>query len=104
MKKLLWAIFGNDDDPYPPIWFMPNKPQWLRTVMWYIRNPLHNFFWHVIGFKDKPLDYTQIWNTKQKWNLVLPFFSYRGKRWEFYIGWRPDSKAFGIAFRRHYGN
>ena len=76
------------------------KPQWLRTVMWYIRNPLHNFFWHVIGFKDKPLDYTQIWNTKQKWNLVLPFFSYRGKRWEFYIGWRPDSKAFGIALRK----
>jgi len=58
MKKLLWAIFGNDDDPYPPIWFMTNEPQWIRTIMWYVRNPLHNFFWYVIGFKNRNLDYT----------------------------------------------
>jgi len=55
---LLWAIFGNDDDPYPPIWFMTNEPQWIRTIMWYVRNPLHNFFWYVIGFKNRNLDYT----------------------------------------------
>jgi len=60
------------------------------------------FFWYVIGFKNRNLDYTQIWNTKQKWNLILPFFSYRGKRWEFYIGWRPDTRALGIALRRRH--
>ena len=91
---------GNYDDPEPPDWFMPNRNKWVRRLRWWIRNPLHNFCWHWIGFKDRNLDYTQIWNTKQKWNLVLPFFSYRGSRIEFYIGWRPDSKMFGIALRR----
>jgi len=80
--KFLWIVFGNNDNPYPPNWFKPEKSQFVREILWYIRNPFHNFFWHVIGFKDKPLDYTQIWNTKQKWNLVLPFFSYRGNRIE----------------------
>jgi len=85
--------FGNADDPVPI-----TSQLWLY---WYfVRNPLHNFMAYWIGFKDKNLDYTQIWNTKQRWNLVLPFFSYRGKKWEIYIGWRPDSKMFGIALRR----
>ena len=98
--KFLWIVFGNNDNPYPPNWFKPEKSQFVREILWYIRNPFHNFFWYIVGFKDKNLDYTQIWSEKQKWNLILPFFSYRGKKWEFYIGWRPDSKAFGIALRK----
>lgn len=92
---------GNFDDPIPPDWYMPNKPYWVRWCMWFfIRNPLHNFMAYWVGFKDRNLDYTQIWNQKQRWNLVLPFFSYRGKKWEGYIGWRVDSRMFGIAIRR----
>lgn len=85
--------FGNADNPVSI-----TSKKWFY---WYfIRNPLHNFMTYWIGFKDKNLDYTQIWNTNQRWNLVLPFFSYRGKKWEFYVGWRPPNKAFGIALRR----
>ncbi len=98
-NKIIWAIFGNDDDPYPPSWFMKERSEWLRQLIWYCRNPLHNFFWNIIGFRKYPLDYSQIWNQKQRWNLVLPFFSYRGKKVEFYLGWRPDRKALGFAFR-----
>ena len=100
--SLLWKIFGNDEDPKPPNWFMPNKPQWLRTVMWYIRNPLHNFSHYWIGTGNYPSVW-EVWRTSRSFNLILPFFSYRGKKFEFYIGWRPKgdgSQIFGIAFRK----
>lgn len=97
-----WNLFGNYDDPTPPAWFMSNKPSWLRAVCWFLRNPFHNFMFYWIGFKDKNLDYSHIWNREQSWNLVLPFFSYRGKKWEYYLGWRPDTKAFGVALRRKF--
>jgi len=93
-------LLGNYDNPFPPDWYLPEKPFLYRLVRWGLRNPLHNFMFFWIGFKDRNLDYTQIWNERQNWNLVLPFFSYRGKKWEWYIGWRPDSRAFGIALRR----
>ena len=64
--KFLWIVFGNNDNPYPPDWFMPKcEHDWLRQYMWYVRNPMHNFFFYVIGFKNKNLDYTQIWNKEQ---------------------------------------
>ncbi len=104
MAKTWWDSklnpFGNFDDGLPE-WYYPGKPKWYRFICWYlIRNPFHNFMAYWIGFRWAKLDYTQIWNKKQKWNLILPFFSYRGNKWEFYIGWRPDSKMFGIALRR----
>lgn len=110
--------FGNYDDPIPPMWWNievrseisrhKRLPEWnwLAKVLifagWFFwRNPLHNFMFYWIGFKDRNLDYTQIWNQKQKWNLVLPFFSIKLKSGrEFYIGWRPDSKAWGWAWRK----
>lgn len=95
--------FGNFDEPQPKPELWPDKPYWFRWLLWtFYRNPCHNLvrFWPPFGFKDYPLDYTQIWNTQQKWNLILPFFSYRGKKWEGYVGWRPSDKAFGIAMRR----
>ena len=29
----LWAIFGNTEEPDPPSWYLPNKPQWQRETM-----------------------------------------------------------------------
>ena len=109
---------GNYDDPTPPMWWNIEvrseitRRRWLPEWNWlakvliftgwfFYRNPLHNFMFYWIGFKDRNLDYTQIWNRKQRWNLVLPFFSKRFKSGrEFYIGWRPETRAFGIAWRK----
>jgi len=56
-SKFIWAIFGNDEDPDPPDWFMPEKNENLREFTWFfIRNPLHNFcarFVQSFGFAFK---------------------------------------------------
>lgn len=106
-SKLIWAIFGNDDSPEPPNWFMPNRNENLRKFMWFfVRNLLYNFDTRVIGTFKYPAEW-RVWRTKRNWNLILPFFSYRWKKWEFYIGWRPKTlengdmvQMFGFALRR----
>lgn len=47
-----WAFFGNDDDgifgeanEYCPTW----EPSPAKALCWNLRNPLHNFFFYVIG-------------------------------------------------------
>ena len=54
IKKLspIWWVY-NSDDPTPPSEYMPDKPAWLRTAMWYARNPLHNLAFYVIGVADQ---------------------------------------------------
>ena len=73
-SKIIWLIFGNDEDPEPPEWFMPSENENWREFCWFfVRNPLHNFC------------------------------SYKGKKFEGYFGFRPKSdgsQIFGIAFRR----
>ncbi len=110
-KKInpLWW-FGNYDDPVDKLHddgtprhetFYPNKPLWIRKILWGIRNPLNNFTFYVIGLEDRK-DLVNIGNLDpkegQKWNIILPFLCYKGKKKEFYIGWR-DGLKFGIAFR-----
>ena len=93
--------FGNYDDPVPPSDKWPGRPYWLRWLLWHFwRNPLHNFAAYWIGGRGRDWDYTSIWKRGNGFNVVLPFVSYRGKRVEFYIGWRPDSRMFGAALRR----
>ncbi len=93
--------FANYNEPKPPDWYKTDSTEWVRWLGWFFyRNPLHNFMFYWLGFKDSEFDYTQIWNTKKRLNMVLPFISYRGKKWEFYIGWRPDKKVLGFAMRR----
>lgn len=49
MKKVLWALFGNDEDGiYGTADFLPTCPQWCRAVAWWLRNPAHNLCFHVI--------------------------------------------------------
>ncbi|MEM4620950.1 MAG: hypothetical protein QW607_12160 [Desulfurococcaceae archaeon] len=99
--------FGNYDDPIPD-WVYEKfgkslKGRVLAFLYWYFwRNPLHNFTHYWIGTKNYPSAW-KVWHHVRRWNLILPFFSYRGRRIEFYIGWRPKedgSQVFGIALRR----
>lgn len=55
LKKLnpLWW-FANDDDTVPPKEYHPEWSKFRRNFYWkYIRNPLHNFTFYVIGVADK---------------------------------------------------
>jgi len=96
--------FGNANDPITPDThpkFHPTKPLWIRKILWGIRNPLHNFFFFVVGFNDQP-DIVNPGSLKpkdgQKWNIVLPFIYYKGKKKIFYLGWRRGINL-GAAFR-----
>lgn len=111
IKKLIWALFGNDEDGvYGDMSFNPEqkKSRWI-AVKWWFRNPFHNFTFHVIGVPrpftsvgDCPRD---VFNPQGGWNRVAhkgangkvyPFISYNGKV-KFYIGWR-ERGNFGIKF------
>jgi hypothetical protein len=101
IKKLspIWWVY-NSDDPTPPSEYMPDKPDWLRTLMWYARNPLHNVAFYVIGVADR--DYsmrTKFINKKVYVSVIdagrvasmpvkLPFFSYEDERITFHLGWQ----------------
>ena len=93
---------GNYDDPVPPQKYF-DKYGWFAYPYWYfLRNPLHNFCRYWIGTGSYSAAW-KVWHPKRKWNLILPFFSYRGNKIEFYLGWRPKSdgsQLFGIAFRK----
>lgn len=100
-SRIIWIIFGNNEDPDVPEWYKANKKEWIREFMWFfIRNPLHNFMARVVGFRDKDWKLS-IWKEKDGLNVVLPFISYRKGRFECYVGWRPDSRMLGFALRWH---
>ena len=114
-KKInpLWW-FGNANDPVDGIeWlnglpkpnhpgFHPEKPLWIRKILWGIRNPLHNLFFFVIGLEDQKglvNAFIEQWpGFAQKWNIILPFICYKGSKWEWYAGWRHGT-CLGFAFR-----
>lgn len=104
INPIFW--FGNYDDPisgpesHP--YFHPDKALWHRRLLWAIRNPLHNLFFFVIGFEDRKdiVNFNDQWPKEgQKFNIILPFISYRGKKREWYLGWRRGLR-FGAAFRK----
>jgi len=90
---LVWALFGNDEDGQwgqnsgvPGYQGQPDSV-WLR-VCWWLRNPFHNLFFHVLRWPGGP------------------FLSVSHC---FYIGFRPDPDnpardgVFGMALFRGYG-
>jgi len=121
IKDYLWSIFGNDEEPFPPDWYKRDNawfPFWYRFQWLFIRNPLHNLAWHIIGFVGEldswyPIgDYKDdVWNPKGGWNKITwfnkktnkkkIFRSYRGKYIEFYFGPR-ERGNYGVALRRAY--
>lgn len=126
----MWALFGNDDagifaEAHLPL-FNRDQPICLcKSLMWMLRNPLHNFCYYVIGSAACPNDELTLLkiNRKQvefmKYHPVArtvfagrytsfyvglhngkPLISLRlayGPKWksDFYIGWR-DKGNFGI--------
>jgi hypothetical protein len=92
MKTLgwvLWAIFGNDKDGMwgqrsgEPGYDGKSFSIWL-WICWQARNPCHELFHTVLR---KP--------PGEGWFISVPRC--------FYIGYRPDSGAFGAALFRGYG-
>lgn len=111
-KKLnpIWW-FQNERDPNPPDNFKPNLKKWKRRLLWFVRNPFHNFFWYVVGVDDNPNTKVIYWKfpgglykPEGGWNfsiirlriLFFPFISYSGDNITFYLGWRPRGGPFGI--------
>lgn len=116
MNKILWALFGNDDDPIPPAAYYSNKPQWFRKMMWWLRNPCHNLFHYVLGIRGKP--FTVLWYLKEdatlvegfnivikKYYLLFPLISYQKTFktyiFQFYLGWRRSGALGGKLRFRH---
>lgn len=147
-QRITWGIFGNDEDgifgegPHSgtkwtkkwggqtvkSISHFPGIINFKRFILWQLRNPLHNFTAHVIGFKNKKnVSYKRIalistdgikgyrdirkppvFPMKNRTGIYLglhnklPFLSARVKligRWlEAYSGWRPGG-GFGFALR-----
>lgn len=55
---ILWALFGNDDDGIygegPHAHFRVCRPNTTQKfIAWWLRNPLHNFTFYVIGSADR---------------------------------------------------
>ena len=120
-KKLnpLWW-FGNEDDGWcgekdkGMRWWLTKNCSGKCTiscaVKWFIRNPMHNFVFYVIGFADHEIENKTFWPSpphkilftmrRVKGTIIkLPFFAFRCKKWEGYIGWR-ERGNFGIALRK----
>lgn len=125
MIKKLWnwvlsttvgdALFGNTEDGYyGDLGFNPEGSTSTWTaVRWWLKNPIHNFTWHVIGVTGKeftrtgkyPKDvFAPVGNFN--WAVInyngwkLPFVAYQGALGKFYIGWR-ERGAFGIKLNRY---
>ena len=124
-KKLnpIWWLGNADDglcgerDPNMRWWRArecPNGCTLLCKLKWFIRNPLHNFMFYVIGFADRGVSHSdKFWpqNGRKTIFLIrkvnglpiwLPWFAFKTKSWKGYIGWR-DRGHFGIACRRYHG-
>lgn len=108
MEKIIWALFGNDDDPNPPEDYYPGEPMLYRGVRWWLRNPCHNMGFYVLGLAGKPFERVALYPrgasgllvfrpeggwyiavVKYRW-LRLPFVSYQGTGLvkKFYCGYR----------------
>ena len=113
LNPLWW--FMNAEEPWPPGWYLPGRLIVIRTICWYLRNPLQNFGHYVLGVHDRNYEVygpcpvmTHMWEdaapprTGWKWSVIklgwlrLPFISYSG-RILFYAGWQPNGFA-GLKF------
>jgi hypothetical protein len=125
VRKLnLFWWFMNDFEPTPPDWYRPTQP--LRTLFWYLRNPLQNAGRYVLGVADRNYTVTGMWPVLETvWEDVrwsdfphfaprhgwkratlklengrsLPWISYSTPRWLAYWGWQPNGFA-GVKFNR----
>lgn len=128
---MTWAVLGNDDDGIfgeePTSNYQTHRPPGVvRAAAWNIRNPLHNFFFYVIGSAHRrnseltllglakgnssAMTYKREADTvflKESGNSLYlglhggkPFLSwqlYYGRQCNAYIGWR-EKGNFGMKF------
>lgn len=112
MSKVIWALFGNDEDGIygSTRWNPEGKKTVWTAIRWWFRNPFHNFTHHVIGIYGKPFISVELISKGSpgrgfsKTARVLgsrsyPYWHYSGNGWQAYLGWR-SSGAFGISLRR----
>lgn len=127
---LSWSFLGNDDDGL--YGEKPTAGEWTcekigpkRAFMWWVRNPMHNFTFYVIGSAYKKNSEFVILKFSEEGGEFLkyhkeartvfagsgtsfflgfhgwkPFISLRldyGRRLDFYFGWR-ERGNFGIKF------
>ena len=114
LKWALWALFGNDEDGS-----YGGGPETVKqAVWWWLRNPFHNFMFHVIALPlwwsipliGRPEKSPSFWPRSNgiMFSLnVLPLFAWRIAGWEGYVGFRPWARptgekiaVFGLAFRK----
>lgn len=106
-----------------PIWWFGNdeaSAQGNTFIYKYIRNPMQNFRWYVIGVVDRPhwvtgspaivnerSDMTPVetgWCFSVIWLgpfPLLPYISYSSKSLTFYLGWQPRG---GLGAKLNFSN
>jgi hypothetical protein len=129
LRYITWALFGNEEDGIFAENYKEhtNNPLPQSPIKWWIRNPLHNLSWHVLGdVSDKEReDYTLIKLTnenisflekkegetlpKENFGLYFAFHNYKpfislkislssNREFQSYIGWRNKGNL-GIKLR-----
>ena len=104
-----WSLFGNEEDGVygDANWNPLEEKTWKRRIMWWLRNPLHNFTFYTLGNMHKDVT-VYGWPTVDVFTpaggfcfslaktdkMWYPFISYIGA-FKFYIGWRMGN-SFGI--------
>lgn len=105
IRKITWALFGNDEDGIYGTrkwqidnWGLDLPPYWFVAIFWWLRNPFHNLFWHVLNWPNDKA--SNIWEDGNfiKFRLIPPLISFR-KGLEGYIGFRGHQGVFGVALR-----
>lgn len=123
IKKI---VFGVTWKAFNPLWWFLNSDHpwagrykgegFIGVVKWHLRNPLHNYFKYCIGVGERDtliftwtdgyivenfpapgLRLAWLWDIDAPL-ILLPCIQYRGKKIEWYIGWRANG-AFGMALR-----
>lgn len=98
---LLWALFGNAKDGVvgDANWNPERVDTWKVRVLWWLRNPMHNLTWHVLGVahedtvryderRDDGPGMNRAYSVVPKYGMQLPYWRYIGDGWEGYFGWR----------------
>lgn len=123
LRVVLWALFGNDDGglygerDHNWVVNLGRGERTLKTaILWWLRNPLHNLFWHVLDWpastalvlKDMP-GFWFVLRPPTQWLSHEPhaqvtiwpiYIGWRGTKWEGYFGWRGTAGRLGFALRR----
>jgi hypothetical protein len=122
LGALLWALYGNDDgglygerDAWG-MFLLPEEMTAATALRWWLRNPLHNLFWHVLAWPadrafvlfDAPAGGFCYYRRPRQWlglgnqaqvTLAPPFAACRLGRFEAYLGFRDHDGRLGFACR-----